>query len=306
MSGFLVSGLMNLEVTLQVDRFPIEYQPVRYPFFGINSGIGGTGYNLAKALTVLGNEVRFLSIIGSDAAGLLAKTELLHDGINSEFVTQFVGQTPQSVILYDGEGQRQINTDLKDIPERYYREEFIDRALIGVSRAVLCNVNCSRPLLEKARTAGIPIATDVHAIASLDDDYNRDFLASAEILFLSDERLPCTPETWVKQCCDRYGTEIIVVGLGSEGALLWVKRDRFLERFTAVQIRPVVNTVGAGDALFASFLHAYQLSGDPYQALQKAVLFTAYKIGEPRAAAGFLTAAELETLYCDSIHRRAN
>ncbi|WP_199302790.1 carbohydrate kinase family protein [Oscillatoria sp. FACHB-1406] len=108
--------------------------------------------------------------------------------------------------------------------------------------------------------------------------------------------MPCAPETWVKQCCDRYGTEIIVVGLGEKGALLWVKRDNFLERFPAAQIRPVVNTIGAGDALFACFLHAYQRSGDPYEAIQKAILFAAYKIGETRAAEGFLTPEALEAL----------
>jgi ribokinase len=57
-----------------------------------------------------------------------------------------------------------------------------------------------------------------------------------------------------------------------------------------------VNTIGAGDALFSSFLHAYSRDGDPYEAIQKAVVFASYKIGETGAAEGFLKAQELDNL----------
>ncbi len=48
----------------------------------------------------------------------------------------------------------------------------------------------SRPLLAIAKKAGIWIASDVHALSDLEDDYNRDYMAAAQILFLSDESLP--------------------------------------------------------------------------------------------------------------------
>jgi len=47
-----------------------------------------------------------------------------------------------------------------------------------------------------------------------------------------------------------------------------VRRDNFVERIPAVQTRPVVNTIGAGDALFSAFVHGYLQSGDPYQAIR--------------------------------------
>ena len=46
----LVSGLINLETTLRVNGFPIDYNPVNYPFLGVQSRVSGVGYNLAKAL----------------------------------------------------------------------------------------------------------------------------------------------------------------------------------------------------------------------------------------------------------------
>ena len=51
----LVSGLINIETTVGVDGFPIDYSPVRYPFFGVRSTVSGVGLNVSKALTTSGN-----------------------------------------------------------------------------------------------------------------------------------------------------------------------------------------------------------------------------------------------------------
>jgi ribokinase len=64
-----------------------------------------------------------------------------------------------------------------------------------------------------------------------------------------------------------------------------------------------VNTIGAGDALFASFIYTYHQTGDPYVALKKAIVFASYKIGATGAAEGFLDEAGLNRLY-DEIRGR--
>jgi acarbose 7IV-phosphotransferase len=235
-SRILVSGLINIETTLRVEGFPIAYEPVRFPFFGISSSVSGVGYNVAKALTVLGHgDVRFLSMIGSDTAGKLVLESLAVDGISAARVLAGLRQTPQSVILYDRTGRRAINTDLKDIQEATYPADLFEEAILGCALAALCNINFARPFLAHARALGVPVATDVHTIADLDDPYNRDFMAAASILFMSDEALPCAPETWVRRLWDRFGVEVVVVGLGAQGALLGVQRDHFLERLPAVR-----------------------------------------------------------------------
>jgi acarbose 7IV-phosphotransferase len=293
MSKILVSGLINIETTLRVDAFPVTYEPVRYPFFGVQSNVSGVGYNVAAALTTLGHEVRFLSLIGRDTAGGMVRAELAAAGIADGDVLSQLDQTAQSVILYEPSGRRQIHVDLKDVQEQSYPPERFAAALAGCELAALCNVNFSRPMLVQARAAGVPIATDVHTVADLEDGYNRDFMAAASILFMSDEKLPCPPEEWARRLQDRYGTPLVVIGLGSAGALLALKEARVMERITAVSTRPIVNTIGAGDALFSAFLHGYSQTGDPYAALQQAVVFASYKIGESGAARGFLTAGEL-------------
>jgi ribokinase len=289
-----VSGLINLETTLQVDGFPINYTPVRYPFFGVNSSVSGVGYNIAKALTTLGSRVRFASIIGTDQAGILVRQVMTAESIPDEFVIEGPAQTAHSVIIFDGKGKRQINVDLKDIQQQTYPESLYERAVEGCSLVSLCNINFSRPLLHKARLAEKLITTDVHTISDLNDDYNRDFMRYADILFMSHEKLPAPAEEWAKAVQGQFGTAIVVIGLGGDGALLAVRGDGFIGRIPARQILPVVNTIGAGDALFSAFLHSYTKTNDPYTAIRKAILFASYKVGATGAADGFLTESQLE------------
>lgn len=296
MSTVLISGLINIETTLLVEAFPILYDPVRYNFFGISSSVSGVGFNIAKAMTRLGDDVRLLALIGRDILGDLVQAELANQQIPLNFVVTGLDQTAQSVILYDKEGRRQIHLDLKDIQEQQYPIHLFEKALASSDLAILCNVNYSRPFLSLAKKQGVPIATDVHAISDLDDPYNHDFLTLADILFMSSDSLPTPPEKWARQIQERFETEIVVIGLGASGALLAVKSDGFLGRFPAVRTRTVVNTIGAGDALFSAFNHFYSLGADPYQAIKLAIFFASYKVGSTGAANGFLDETSLKEL----------
>lgn len=297
MSKILVAGLTNIEVTLKVDSFPIQYSPVLYPFHGVNSSVSGVGFNVAKALTRLGDTVNFLSLVGKDPAQKLIKQALADEEIRGKHVLDRLKQTPHSVVIYDSYGNRQINVDLKDIQDSFYPQVLFEQALDECSMAVLCNINFSRPFLETVRRAGKLIATDVHAISDIEDSYNRDYMAAANILFMSHEHLPCSPEDWAKWLVNRYGTEIVVIGLGSQGALLSVKSDHFMERIPAVNTRPIVSTIGAGDALFSCFTHYYQQTSDPYESIRKAMVYASYKIGATSAADGFLSEQELDAWF---------
>ncbi len=296
MARILVSGLINIETTLRVDGFPLPYAPVHYPFGGVASSVSGVGFNIASALHTLGHDVRLLSLIGTDMAGVLVRLALTQAGLDGEAVLRERPATAQSVILFDPTGRRQIHVDLKDMQDHSYPLERFDAAVRGCDAAVLCNINFTRPLLRRARAAGVLIASDVHTINRLDDPYNEDYMRAADILFMSDELLPMPPEAWAAAVLDRFAPEVLVIGMGSQGALLAVKRDNFIGRFPAVSLQPIVSTIGAGDALFSAFLHGYLPHRDPYAALRQAIVFAAHKIGAASAAAGFLDAPTLARL----------
>jgi ribokinase len=238
--------------------------------------------------------VDLASLIGKDENGWLVRRALAEVGVSDDLVLSNLAETAQSVILYEMEGRRQIHTDLKDIQNQAFPIQQAQNAIEACDLAVICNINFARPLLAVARDAGKPIATAVHALVSLDHEYNQDYMRAADILFMSDEKLPEPLEEVAGKVLDRFHTKILVIGMGKKGALLAVREDGFIGRFEAVKTRKVVNSIGAGDALFSSFLDRYLRTGDPYTSLKAAMVFASYKIGEKGAAHGFLNGKELD------------
>lgn len=247
-------------------------------------------------MTTLGDEVKLLSMIGKDSAGLIVKKSLIDCGIDTSYVEETISATAQSVVLYDDSGKRQIYCDLKEIQDCSYDQEVFKEVIKDSLIVCLCNINFSRNLLKIAKDKGKIIATDVQVLGDIYDAYNSDYMKYADILFLSNENIKGSVEEFAKGIAKEYDNEIIVVGLGSEGALLYVKKDNCIKKIQAVKTREVVNTIGAGDALFSCFIHYYSKNRNPYEALEKAVIFASYKIGVESAADGFLKEDELEKI----------
>ncbi|HEY0789676.1 MAG TPA: PfkB family carbohydrate kinase [Chthoniobacterales bacterium] len=82
----LVCGTLNLETTLPVDAFPLAYEPVRNLRFELRSQPSGVGFNVARALTVLGNRVRLASLVGVDFLGRALRGALPEYGLTSQWV----------------------------------------------------------------------------------------------------------------------------------------------------------------------------------------------------------------------------
>ena len=295
MANILVSGLVNLETTARVRQFPIPYYPIDYPFFGVNSAPSGVAFNIAKALTVLEDQVTLCSMTGRDFPGEYIRRELEDLGISTAAITSGIRQTAASVVLYDPEGKRQVYCDLKDIQEADY--PFARELVEGTDLVAACNINFNRPLLRLAKALGKTVATDVHVLGNIEDDYNREFLECADIVFLSDEAIGENWQSFLWELVGRYDPEILVLGRGSRGAAMYLRGSDRMEEYPAFHVGPVVNTVGAGDALFSAFLHSYAAGVSPREGLCRAQLFAARKIMTDGAAQGFADLKEMEELW---------
>lgn len=296
MGKILVSGLVNLETSVKVDRFPIEYRPIDYPFFGVETCVSGVGFNVAKALTTLGSEVDLLSQIGDDLAGEMVVSQAKKDEIDpSHLLVCPDHKTAESVVLVDQEGKRKIYCDLKDLQDKEPLTES-DVSLEKYSLAVLTNINFNRRLLGAAKARKILVAADVHLVSSLDDSYNRDFMEKADILFFSNEGIIGREGDFMKEVYERYHNAVIVCGCGKEGALLYIGKENRFHFEKAVAPRGVSSTVGAGDALFSAFIHFYNKGEKPETCLHKAVLFAGVKISEVGGSNGFVSEQELASL----------
>ncbi len=287
MKKILVSGLLNTETTTAVRRFPINYYPIDYTFFGINTAVSGVAFNIAKALRILGDEVHLTSMVGNDFSAAYIENELKELNIDTQNILPVLQQTPSSVVLYDPEGKRQIYCDLKDIQEKGY--PFDINLLKNVDLVAACNINYNRPLLHLAKEAGKLIATDVHVLSDIYDEYNREFMEYADILFLSDENIGDDYGSFLWQLAHTYDCQIIVLGRGSKGATIYQRQTDQITEMPAVSVGKVINTVGAGDALFSAFLHFYTKGYEVMDALYRAQVFAAHKITVNGASNGFVT-----------------
>jgi ribokinase len=296
MNSILVSGHIGIETTAKIDRFPVQYTPIEYEFYGVNTAIASVGYNIVKAIKTLGGNPIFFSVIGNDIYRDIIKNEIENIGINTEYVLPIAEKTSQSVILYN-ENKRKIICDLKNVQEIKYPVEKIDEIINTIDMAILCNINYSRGLLKKVKNYGKTIATDVHVLDDINDKYSKDFMAYSDILFLSNEKILGGEKEFLKEIIETYNNKIIVIGLGENGVLIYIREENKIKQYPAVKTRNVVNTIGAGDALFSSFIYFYNKTKDPYYAIEKAIIFASYKIGEDGASQGFLSEEELLAVF---------
>ena len=300
MSRIVVSGLVNVETTLNIGKFPVEYTPIEYKFFGLKSNVAGVAYNVAKALVTLENNVELLSMLGKDGESKVVLEGIKNAGIEDKFILQKLNETPTSLILFDTEGKRKIYCDLKDIQETDYPMGNAKEAIEVADLVVACNCNFNRPLLKMAKEMGKTIATDVHVLSDLNDDYNRDFMQYADVVFMSDEIIVSdnkNPWDFLKQMYEMYAPKVIVLGRGSKGALMYLgEKDEFIE-LSAVKTNEIVNTVGAGDALFSAFVHFYAKGMDVTECLKRAQIFASLKIAYNGASLGFASEEEIEGWY---------
>ncbi|WP_045876458.1 PfkB family carbohydrate kinase [Pseudofrankia sp. DC12] len=278
----VVAGVVNVQQTIPVDDFPVPYAPVHYRAHQLRLEASGVGLNVARALRTLGSPVVLATLVGTDPAGAVVRAELDRLDLLGDAVIE-TAHTPTSGVLVDKAGARQVHTDLKDLPDAVYPPERFTQLLDGARLAVLSTIGFARPLLACAKAAGMPIAVDVQTITGVDDAYSQPWLRAADILFCSAERLDSDPSVFAGAVFDQFPAQIIVVGLGSAGALLAV-RGHPSRRLPAVAPYGVVDTTGAGDALFAGFLHSWLEGHDPDLAAERAVVVAGCAVGTPGAA----------------------
>lgn len=292
-SKIVVAGVTSLYTSVGVAGFPLDYSGTRKPEW-MRAGVTGSAGHIARILHTLGDEVRLCTIAGSDPVGQAIRAELHDRGLADDGVVD--GASSMGVVLVGPDGRRMGFPYLATVNATEYPADTFCRQAYGVDLAVLTNAGFVRPLVRQAERLGIKVAVDTHLISDIDDEYNRPWLELADIVFCSHERLPCAPPAWVAQVFARYpGCQIVGVGQGASGSLLGL-RDGTLVRAEAVAPRGVVSTAGAGDGLFASFLHGWLENGNAVDALEAAVLHVGWKIGDTFPGASSLTEAELRDL----------
>ena len=110
---------------------------------------------------------------------------------------------------------------------------------------------------------------------------------------MSNEAIKGREYDFIKELIRAYNHVIIVISMGDQGSIIFDREADSIKKVDARVVRPIVNTIGAGDALFSSFLHFYIAGMDSWEAINLATYFASYKIGANGGAEGFLTEDQL-------------
>lgn len=294
MSRFLVAGVTQIETIVMVDRIPVQFSPLTSISDTIHTSAGGDAYNESLALKWLGNDVDFLSVIGRNQDRSVLNPLNREVTLSTEYILPLLGSTPTQVILYDKDRKQQIFEDIKNLRDAEYDMAMIPPLVAASDMVVLSTANFCRPFIEQAKRYGKPIAVNVHDYHEDKEKYSEDFLSAASVLYFSDDTITGDPFDFVKAMASKYGTDIIILGQGAEGLILYDRSKGTNVHYNTVSTNEVINTAGAGNALLACFLHCYAAGADAAEAIKKAMLFASYKIGYMGTSNGFLTEEQLD------------
>lgn len=293
MSKFLVAGFVQRETIVKVDKIPIEYTGVTNKPHTIFSSTGGDAYNEAVALKWLGNSVDFMSMTGRDESMELINPPGCEVTIVTDYILPRLYHTPTAVVLYDENRNQQIFEDIKEMRETSYDLNLFRERAARAEMLVVSNANFCRPLMWIGKELRKPIAVNIREYQESKVCYNEDFLKAADILYVSDDHLINDPFEFVKGLAAKYRPEIILLGQGADGLILYDKKKNIIAHYNTVKTHGVNNTVGAGNALFSCFLHFYNKTRDSVFAVKNALLFASYKIGFMGTSNGFMTEEQI-------------
>jgi sugar/nucleoside kinase (ribokinase family) len=280
MAAITVAGVVNVRLAHAVDSFPVPLVSGQHRTNGLSVRLSGTGWTGATTLRSLGAAVSFATYVGSDPLGVLATEGLRQRGWYGP-ATQVCAEQPRALVLYDRHGTRSNTTDLRSLSALRYPPELFGQLLdeTGCEVAMVNSTAFTRSLVEVAVKRRVPIATDLHRNAELDNPHKQDWIRAATILSCSHERLSHGPSEWIDELWLRFATPLALVGCASDGAVLGIHRDRSLWQIESATPRGVRYTSGAGDTLLAVFVHQYHALGDPVLAARYAVLAAGWKVG---------------------------
>jgi len=295
MSRVLVNGPAAWNTLVSVAELP-DPRPQMLLARAHRQGLGGTSAGKAVTLAALGVDVTLATLVGDDEPGAHVRTALHRPGL--ALLTSPVAVTEQHLNLMADDGSRvSIYLELPAPPPA--ASPAVLEALVAADAAVLDLAESSRPLLVRAREAGVPVWCDVH-----DDDglgeYARAFAQHADVLVVSEDG-PADARAYLRAAVDA-GAALAVCTRGARGALA-LDAGGWWE-VGAAPAR-VVDTNGAGDAFVAGLLAA-TLAGLPRaDALRHAAAAGALAVASSELGAPDATPAAVEELARDVAVRRA-
>jgi ribokinase len=219
-------------------------------------GPGGKGSNQAVAAARAGARVSFISKLGRDALGDIARQTYREEGIDTRHLLETEAATGAAAIILDAKSGENAIIVVPGACFGLTPEEVAEaRELIAESAVFLTQLELALPTvgfgLELAHALGVTTILNPAPGCELRESIypNCDYLTpnESEAEVLTGIRVGSLADA--DRAADALlgrGVGTVVVTLGAQGAL--VKNARLREHVAAVDAGPVLETTGAGDA----------------------------------------------------------
>ena len=290
----------------------LAFRTRKIPFWGetvLGSGFalgpGGKGSNQAVAARRLGHQVTFISKLGRDPFGDLARRTYEQDGIDAQYVFESRSDPTgaATIIIDEARGENAIVV----VPGACYEvtpaEIDLARARIADSAAFLTQLELRIPSVEHglrvARELGVPTILNPAPAVPLPPSIFPlcDYLTPNESEAAAIADVPVTSVAQADRAAQAIldrGARNVIVTLGDQGAL--VKNERLTEHLPAAIAGPVVETTGAGDAFNGGFAVALAEGKDIVAATRFACAVAGISVTRHGTAASMPTRAEVDSL----------
>ncbi len=294
MFNYIVAGITQLETIIKVRHIPIEYEPNTSSHDAIHTSAGGDAFNISLALKWLGDEVKFMTVVGEKQDLSIFNPQDREVTLDIDYVMPVMHESPIEVLFYDERRKQQGFEDLKDIRDAEYNMNLVEPIADDADIFVLSNANFCRPFIDMAKRHNKKLAVKIHSFRRDKEKYNTDFLENANILYFSDNSIQEEPFSFVQDIAERYNPDIIILGQGDQGVILYDRYREIKVHYDPVKSVKIVNMAGSDNAFFACFLHYFMKTEDPKMAVHKALLFSSHKIGYMGTSNGFMTEEQLD------------
>jgi len=262
---------LPLDYKLQIDRISID--------------VGGSGFHVAKVLSLLGNKVELFGKVGNDIYGEMILEEIKKSKISTKNVKKVNFPTSFSLLfLYKGEKTilvyRGTNSLLseKDLDENAFKksEWFIFTSMTSEE-----NIKFLRKAVEISKSRGIKVVCNPSAAMI---DYQREnlieLMKKSDFVIMNEKESMKLAETDdpIKACkkLKEISKAIVIITLGEKGSVVF---DKHLKTFKPYKVE-VVNTTGAGDSFTAAFVHSFSKTKDIDYSMKFSNAYAALKISK--------------------------
>jgi len=250
----------------------ISIGEVLWDVVGETEHLGGAPFNFAAHLSKLGHHVSFISAVGSDARGEAILDRMSQMGLETHYVRR-VDQYPTGIarVTFDAQGQPHFvitRPAAYDFPQLATADlaELAAQPPDWIYFGTLQQTGPEAKRLTAELLDSNPKARRFYDVNIRPDSWNpalvQECMSRATVVKVNDAEVQeiaktsATPISSLEQFCRRYskqfGWEAVCVTRGENGCVLLIG-DQYVEAagFPIV----VADTVGAGDAFAAAFVH---------------------------------------------------